>query len=111
MYICKYLSFLLFIKLALLAYLPVYANAVVVDDNPSGHELTGHDHGHGGGVKVDDNPSGHEASGNNNRTKFDDNPSRNDLRNGTTNYNSAMVNRISIGSLFAVAVAVAYQYI
>mgnify|MGYP000506774772 CR=1 FL=1 len=47
----------------------------------------------------------------NNRTKFDDNPSRNDLRNGTTNYNSAMVNRISIGSLFAVAVAVAYQYI
>jgi hypothetical protein len=125
MYICKYLSFLLFIKIALLAYLPVYVNAQVVDDNPTGNDLTGNDltgNDNGGvkvddnpsghelhnhcGVKVDDNPSGHELNNNcNNRTSFDDSPSG---TNSTRSSNSGMINGISIGAIFAIAFGLQY---
>lgn len=108
MYICKYLSFLLFIKIALLAYLPVYVNAQVVDDNPTGNDLTGNDltGNDNGGVKVDDNPSGHELNNNcNNRTSFDDSPSG---TNSTRSSNSGMINGISIGAIFAIAFGLQY---
>lgn len=113
MYICKYLSFLLFIKLALLAYFPVYAQTV--DDNPTGDDLTNTGNGGNrvlGGGKVDDNPSGHElTNGSNGRTNFDDNPSGDDLSSGsnsTRSSNSAIVHGISIGAIFAVSLA--FQY-